>query len=145
MTPAEEMSVKRLVHRYAHALDDGDVDAILACFAADAHVLFEGGAIVLEGRAALRAFLRERQVGSAMHVFGTLLAERQGDHVAVRASALISTLGSAGTVAMRGVKYAFKLRGAGEEWSITHLSHRPQWAIDAPKMLLGRIAEPIQS
>lgn len=56
--PSEDViEITQLVHRYCHALDAGDVDAVVACFAPDAVLapVYEGPA-VHTGHDAVRAW-----------------------------------------------------------------------------------------
>lgn len=131
MTAAEEAAILRVIHRYAHGLDDRDIEAVLSCFGPDAHIEYDGGAIVLSGRDALATYLTTEQGRPPMHFFSNFLAEPRAGHVAVRASALISTMTDPAIVTVRGVAYRFLFQGEGENWSIVQLRHCSQWALDA--------------
>ena len=135
MTAAEEAAMLRVVHRYAHGLDDRDIAAVLSCFDPDARIEYDHGAIILSGHDALAAYLAMAQGSPPMHFFSNFLAEPRVGHVAARASALISVMTGPTTVKVRGVTYRFLFQGEGDSWMITHLRHCPQWTLDAAAAL----------
>lgn len=92
MSTAEEA-----VRRYYEAVDAGDVDGVIACFAEDA-VYHRPGYAPMEGREALAAFYGgERVIADGRHTLDAVLVD--GSSVAVRGR-FVGTLkdGSGATV-----------------------------------------------
>lgn len=132
MIIAEQNAVASVVNRYAHAIDDGDIEKVLVCFESDARIEYNDGAVALSGHGELAAFLATSLVGASTHLFSPPLVERSGDAVIAQVSALVCKACDPAFVTVRGVKYRFTFRGEGESWTITHLLHRPQWAFSVP-------------
>ena len=64
--PAEvEASIRRLVARYCHLVDDGDVDAAAELFGDDARFIYLGEE--LKGRDAIRDMLSDQSAGPRLH------------------------------------------------------------------------------
>lgn len=79
----DRLGIADLFTRYALALDDGDVDGVVACFTEDATV--ESPVVgTYAGQAEIRRFARRlaaaRQAGARLrHVVSNLVAEVEGD------------------------------------------------------------------
>jgi ketosteroid isomerase-like protein len=124
-----------LVSRYALAVDDRDVPAIAACFTDDAHVEFDGGAEVVDGRAELTAFFESAlqrpmmgTVGVSTHLMSNVLVTVDGDRAHVETQA-VAYLASAerDTIVVRGLRYSDDCVRRGDGWLVQHRVHRSLW------------------
>ena len=129
-----------LVARYAHTVDDRDVDGILACFAPDGRIDFEGGASSGVGHDGIRAafeaaFARPElaRPATSTHLMANTLLTVDGDraHAETHGVAYLASPAT-GTVTTRGLRYSDDLVRGDDGWRITHRVHRSTWQTDAP-------------
>jgi uncharacterized protein (TIGR02246 family) len=129
-----------VVARYAHTVDDRDIDGILGCFAPDGRIDFEGGRSSGEGHDGIRtafeaAFARPElaRPATSTHLMSNTLITVDGDtaHAETTGVAYLASP-STGTVATRGLRYSDDLRRGDDGWRITHRVHRSTWQTDTP-------------
>ena len=76
-----------LLHRYGHCYDEGDLDAMAACFTEDGVFTIEGaiGSVpaVMSGRAEIRRAMGERKAATASaqrrHIITNVILDEDGD------------------------------------------------------------------
>ncbi len=124
--------VGRVLSAYAHAIDDGDVDAVLNLMSEDAVVSYDGGTYVRTGHAEIRAFLAQALVGASTHLISNLLVEQDKDVVHAKASAIVCITREPGTVKVRGVSYDARMIQRSDAWAITSLNHKSTWQFSVP-------------
>lgn len=129
-----------LVGRYAHTVDGRDVEGIVACFTDDTHVEFDGGAEVVDGKEALRAFfddaLRRPIMGStgvSTHLMSDVLVTLDGDraHVETQAVAYLAS-DERETIVVRGLRYSDDCERRDGRWLVRHRIHRSVWQGEMP-------------
>jgi ketosteroid isomerase-like protein len=134
-----------VISRYAHAVDNRDVPGIVACFTADAHIEFGGGADVAAGRQAIARFFEDALFrpmmganGASTHLMTDVLVSVDGDtaHVETQAVAYLAAEGR-DTVIVRGLRYSDDCIRDGEGWLIDRRMHRAIWQYEAPGGLVG--------
>jgi ketosteroid isomerase-like protein len=129
-----------VIARYAHTVDDRDVDGILRCFAPDGRIDFEGGRSSGEGHDGIRtafeeAFARPElaRPAASTHLMANTLVTIDGDtaHAETQGVAYLASPAT-GMVATRGLRYSDDLRRDADGWHIVHRVHRSTWQTDAP-------------
>lgn len=130
--PADDAKAARALGRYAHAIDSGDVDAVLACLTHDAVLEYEGGEIRLSGRDEIRAFLSDKLVGASTHLISNVVVDIGDEGPFARASAIVCVTRDAGTVHVRGIQYETLYADGADGLRIARLRHRPIWQFAAP-------------
>jgi len=129
---SRDAEVVRVMARYAHAIDDGDVEAVLADMTRDCRIDYEGGTITLRGHDEIRAYLGRMLVGASTHLLSNLLVEPDGDGATIRASAIACAAREAGRVLMRGMQYSADCIQQDGGWKIARLHHRTTWQTSGP-------------
>lgn len=131
---SDAADVRDVISSYAHAVDDRDVDRIVACFTAQAHVEFDGGSQVVEGRETLRSFFGGAlSQGTSTHVMSDVLVEVDGDraHAETQAVAFHAHAGHE-AVTIRGLRYSDDVVRTADGWRIARRVHRSLWECTAP-------------
>lgn len=133
MEDARHRQIRDLLSRYAQALDDGDVLAVLACFVPDARTTYNGGEIRVNGHAELKPFF-ERALGApSTHLLSNTIVEFSGDVALTRSSAVAFVTRDEGRVLVRGLTYETRcVRDDGGAWKISDLTHRLTWQCAVP-------------
>jgi uncharacterized protein (TIGR02246 family) len=129
-----------VIARYAHTVDDRDIDGILTCFAPDGRIDFEGGQISGDGHDGIReafeqAFARPGLAppATSTHLMSNTLVTVDGDtaHAETQGVAFLASPGL-GTVVTRGLRYSDDLRRTADgDWRISHRVHRSIWQTEA--------------
>jgi hypothetical protein len=132
MGETTHLKVLELLARYAHGLDDGDVSAVLACFALDARADYNGGAISLNGHAELEPFFKEALGKPSTHLFSNTIVEVDGETATTRSSAVAFVTRTEGQVTVRGLVYETRCGRDGDEWKFRQLTHRLTWQCALP-------------
>ena len=127
-----DAGVMRVMARYAHAIDDGDVDAVLASVTEDCRIEYDGGAITLCGHDEIRAHLGRMLVGASTHLLSNLLVEPAPEGAMVRAAAIVCAAREPGRVLIRGVQYLADCILSDDGWKIIRLRHRSTWQTSGP-------------
>ena len=91
---ADKLAIQELFARYAHAIDDLDPAAWVACFAADG--IFQVGTRAMQGATALRGYadVHVREI-RCRHMMSNFLYTVRGDEAAGQCS-MLATLATAG-------------------------------------------------
>jgi ketosteroid isomerase-like protein len=128
--------ILELVARYAHTVDERDVDGVVACFVPDGRMDFEGGATTAVGHDGIRAAFEEafarpalRAPSASTHLMANTIVNVDGDagHAETQAVAYLVDPG-AGTLVTRGLRYSDDLRrDPAGGWRIAHRVHRCTW------------------
>lgn len=119
--------VIELISRYAHALDAGDVEAVLGCMTDDVALSYNGGELRVEGKSKARQFFAAALTGPSTHLLGNYLLERQGSAIRASSSGIAFVTRHAGTVTVRGLLYRFTCLPDKREFRIESLQHRANW------------------
>jgi ketosteroid isomerase-like protein len=129
-----------VIARYAHTVDERDIEGILTCFAPDGRIEFEGGRITGEGHDGIRkafeeAFARPGLAppATSTHLMANTLVTIDGDtaHAETQGVAYLAST-ALGTVVTRGLRYSDDLRRGADGWRITRRVHRSIWQTEAP-------------
>jgi uncharacterized protein (TIGR02246 family) len=124
-----------LVRRYAQAVDGRDVAAIADCFTSDAHVEFDGGVEVVDGRDAIEGFFQDAlhrplmgASGASTHLMSNILVTVDGDraHVETQAVAYLASDERA-TITVRGLRYSDDCIRSDGGWLVRHRVHQSIW------------------
>ena len=135
----DRQALTTLISQYAHAVDARDVAETVACFADDAHVEFDGGAEVVEGRDALARFFesafvspRMGRTGVSTHLMSNIIVTVAGDtaHVETQAVAYHAN-DDRDTVIVRGLRYSDDCVRKRDGWLIGRRVHRSIWQSEA--------------
>jgi ketosteroid isomerase-like protein len=138
MTDRDE--VLEVIARYAHTVDDRDIEGIVHCFTPDGRIDFEGGQSSGEGHGGIRRAFDEAftapslvQPATSTHLMANTLVTIDGDtaHAETQAVAYLASA-TLGTVVTRGLRYSDDLRRTPDGWRITHRVHRSLWQTEAP-------------
>ena len=128
-----------LVYRYADRIDRRDLDGVLSCFTEDAHVSYDNGAVVIEGREELRQFmtraLSDGGIGAdspSTHVMANVLIELDGAAAHVETTAVAYLTHRPGLVVARGLRYIDDCRRIGTDWLIERRAHLADWQAELP-------------
>jgi ketosteroid isomerase-like protein len=142
----DRAAIVDLVGSYAHAIDDRDVDGVVACFAADGRMEFAGGEIPpATGHEELRrtftaAFATPRLAppATSTHLMSDTLVVLDGDTATVRTRSVAHLASPAlGVVVTRGLLYRDEVRRVEDGgWRIAHRVHRSLWETQAPGRVL---------
>jgi ketosteroid isomerase-like protein len=129
-----------VVARYAHTVDERNIDGIVACFAPDGRIDFDGGLSSGEGHDGIRAAYEQAFTAPTLappaastHLMANTLVTVDGDtaHAETQAVAYLAS-GTLGTVVTRGLRYSDDLRRTDDGWCIVHRVHRSIWQTEAP-------------
>ena len=116
---ADKLAIQELFARYAHAIDDLDPAAWVACFIADG--IFQVGTRAMQGAAALRGYadVHVREI-RCRHMMSNFLYTVRGDEAAGQCS-MLATLATAGgyRIFAQG-RYADRLVRQDGVWRIAH-------------------------
>jgi hypothetical protein len=135
-----------LIARYAHAVDDRDVEGVVACFTADATLRANGGANEVVGRAAISDYfedaLRARPAmagGVSTHLLGNVVVVECTDTTATVETSGIVCLATptSDQVTLRGVRYRDRCTVGPDGWRIARREHWALWQCTAPGGLIG--------
>ncbi len=136
----DRQELATLISRYAHAVDARDVAGTVACFTDDAHVEFDGGVEVVDGRDALARFFegaftspRMGRTGVSTHLMSNVIVTVTGDtaHVETQAVAYHAS-DDRDTVIVRGLRYSDDCVRRNDGWLIGRRVHRSIWQSEAP-------------
>ena len=116
---ADKLAIQELFARYAHAIDDLDPAAWVACFTADG--IFQVGTRAMQGTAALRGYadVHVREI-RCRHMMSNFLYEVRGNEAAGQCS-MLATLATAGgyRIFAQG-RYVDRLVRQDGVWRIAH-------------------------
>ena len=116
---ADKLAIQELFARYAHAIDDLDPVAWVACFTADG--IFQVGTRAMQGAAALRGYadVHVREI-RCRHMMSNFLYTVRGDEAAGQCS-MLATLATAGgyRIFAQG-RYVDRLVRQDGVWRIAH-------------------------
>ena len=136
---SDRTAILELESRYAQAVDDGDLDAVVACFAADAEALYDDGLeVALRGEAEIRAFFTmafEELVGPkhpCTHLLGGVTITDDGDGARSDARMVAYLTREPGALIMKGLRYLDRLELRDDTWRITHRHHTCSWEAVTP-------------
>ena len=129
-----------IVAEYAHAVDDRDIDRIVACFSRDGRIEFEGGQTSGEGHDGIRTAYEQAFAqpvfalpATSTHLMSNTLMSIDADnaHAETEGVAFLAS-GPLGQVTTRGLRYSDDLRREAAGWRITRRIHRSIWQTTAP-------------
>jgi ketosteroid isomerase-like protein len=128
-------AVVALLHRYALACDERDVDALRACFTADARAEYSGVRLAPGVEHILEHLQGLARVPLTQHVVGTVTVEVDGD--VARATSyttahLVRPVGEGHEVVHRGLRYDDQLVRTDDGWRIRERVHRVLWSTSEP-------------
>ena len=125
--------------RYAQAIDRGDIEAAVRCFADDATAQYEGNEIG-PGRDAILAYFSggsrtlssDVRTISSMHFIGNVLIELDGDHADVESYMLAHLFrgkDSPDEMLVRGLRYLDRFVRVTDGWEIACRVHTADWML----------------
>ena len=135
----DQQELTTLISRYAHAVDFRNAAKTVACFTDDAHVEFDGGVEVVDGRDALARFFegvftspRMGRTGVSTHLMSNVIVTVTGDtaHVETQAVAYHAS-DDRDTVIVRGLRYSDDCVRRNDGWLIGRRVHRSIWQSEA--------------
>lgn len=113
-----ESAIRQLIARYSFAVDDHDLEAVLALFADDAVLGTADGALGASGAAGLRDYFRMRFAGTgiANHVTHDIAIDFAEDHSATGRISAHSELWRDGEMILTAFRYADTYRRTEGGW-----------------------------
>jgi hypothetical protein len=145
-------ALRTLISQYAHRIDARDVEGTVACFTVDAHVEFDGGAEVVDGRGNLARFFANAfrgallgDRGTSTHLLTDVIVTLAGDTARLETQA-VAVLASnrRDTVIMRGLRYSDECVRSEHGWLIHERLHRARGQCEAAGGPLGTAARNAQ-
>ena len=139
---ADRLDLLDLVGRYAHAVDQRDVDAVTELFAIDARLEFVSTGSVHVGRDAIAEFFRGAFTRPALaaatastHLMTNTVIEQGADgataHLETSAVAYLATADPGGVIA-RGLTYTDRCTRTAAGWRLAERIHRLRWQATMP-------------
>jgi ketosteroid isomerase-like protein len=130
----DRAAIFELESRYAQAIDDGDLDGVVACFTPEAEALYEDGqTVTMRGEAELREFFTmafEQLVGPrhpCTHLLGGITTEAEGEGARSDATMVAHLTREPGVLIVKGLRYRDRLERSGGGWRIAHRHHTCSW------------------
>lgn len=130
----DRVAIFELASRYAQAIDDGDLEGVVTCFAPDAEALYEDGeTVTMRGEAQLREFFTmafEKLVGPkhpCTHLLGGITIADDGDGIRSDARMVAYLTREPGKLIMKGLRYLDHLERRDGTWLIAHRHHSCAW------------------
>lgn len=136
----DKLAIQELFARYAHAIDDLDVEAWVQCFAPDG--IFQVGSRAMRGHAALHGYAEVHVKDiRCRHLMANFLYEIHGDEATGQCS-MLATLATAGgyKIFAQG-RYVDRLGKFNGQWRIVHRRVEPDRLVTDPKVITS-IADP---
>ncbi|MGE0821524.1 MAG: nuclear transport factor 2 family protein [Candidatus Binatia bacterium] len=130
----EKLAIQELFARYAHAVDNLEPEAWVACFTADG--VFQVGNRAMRGQAALRGYADVHvQTIRCRHMMGNFLYDVQGDEATGQCS-MLATLATAGgyKIFAQG-RYVDRLVKQNGQWKIAYRRVEPDRLTSDPKKI----------
>jgi uncharacterized protein (TIGR02246 family) len=131
----DRAAIAAVLHRYALACDDRDLDAVRACFTPDARAEYSGVRLprgvehIVDHLRALAA------LPLTQHVVGTVVVEVAGDRARATSYAtahIVRPVGDGHEVVHRGLRYDDELVRTDPGWRIRDRVHRALWSTSEP-------------
>jgi hypothetical protein len=132
---AADESVRNVVLRYFHGLDNRDFEMVADCFDENVTASY-GGQGMPAGATALTDELRKRmdRLGETMHFAGNLLVSADGNSATADTYviAFVSDAGAEGPARMRvrGLNYHDRLVLTAAGWKIAERVHTVRWSFE---------------
>ncbi len=115
----EKLAIQELFARYAHAIDDLNPDAWVACFTPDG--VFQVGTRALRGQTALRGYADVHiQEIRCRHMMANFLYEVNGDAATGQCSMLATLATASGYKIFAQGRYVDRLVKQAGQWRIAH-------------------------
>jgi hypothetical protein len=131
----ERSDAMSLISRYARSTDASDTAGVVGCFTDDVSLSFEGGNIVMTGRANAEAFYSgvhaNKRVPST-HLLSNYGFEHNGSSIVVHCSAIACSYSKDGFVTLKGIDYVFTCVRDGPDLRIQKLENAHTWECNAP-------------
>ena len=136
---SERDDILDLVARYAHAVDDRDLDGIVGCFTPDGRIDFEGGRSGGQDHDGIRAAYEKAFTAPHLappacstHLMANTLVDIDGDTAHAETHG-VAFLAGDGAVVTRGLRYSDDLRRTADGWRIAHRVHRSIWQTEGER------------
>ena len=128
----EQSAATSLISRYARSIDATDVAGLLDCFTDEVSLSYDGGKLIVAGKAEVEQFFKNALRGPSTHLLSNYHFERRGTDIVVNCSAIACVCRNPGFVTMRGLVYCFTcvLDEAGDR--IRRLEHSATWECAVP-------------
>ena len=130
----EKLAIQALFARYAHAVDDLNVEAWVQCFTPDG--VFQVGNRAMRGQAALRGYaeVHVKEI-RCRHLMANFLYEIHGNEATGQCS-MLATLATAGgyKIFAQG-RYVDRLVQYNSQWRIAHRRVEPDRLASAPRTI----------
>ena len=115
----DEQEIRRVLAQYCHRCDDGDFDALLELFAADAELVY--GERVCRGRAQVLAFYEELQGNPGQrgkHLTSNAIVDVAGDAASVDSDFLFVRFVDGALAPVFTGRYRDRFARVGNRWCI---------------------------
>jgi len=136
----EKLAIQELFARYAHAIDDLNVEAWVQCFIPDG--VFQVGTRAMRGQAALRGYAEVHVKDiRCRHLMANFLYEINGNEAAGQCSMLATLATPGGYKIFAQGRYVDRLVKQNGQWRIAHRRVEPDRLATDPKVITS-IADP---
>ena len=135
MKEDDRTAVLALLHRYALACDERDVDALRACFTPDARAEYSGVRLAAGVDHIVEHLRGLTRVPLTQHVVGTAVVDVAGDRARATSyitAHLVRRAGDGHEVVHRGLRYDDELVRTESGWRIRERVHRVLWSTAQP-------------
>jgi SnoaL-like domain len=128
----EQDAATSLISRYARSIDARDLVSLLECFTDEVSLSYDGGTLIVAGKAEAEQFFRNALRGPSTHLISNYRFERRGTDIVVSCSAIACVCRNPGFVTMRGLVYSFTCVFNGAGGRIRRLEHSATWECAVP-------------
>jgi hypothetical protein len=137
----DRAAVVDLLHGYAHAVDDADAGAVVACFTAAGRFRTRDGSVDVRGSADLLAFFGGVFAGPmappgvvTTHLMGNAVVafDPGGASATTLLDAVVHRWSAGSTVTLRGLRYRDRVERTPAGWRIAEREHDLRWQGEMP-------------
>ena len=129
----EQSAVMSLISRYARSIDARDLPGLLECFTDEVLLSYDGGTLIVAGKAEAEQFFNNALRGPSTHLISNYRFDRRGTDIVVNCSAIACVCRNPGFVTMRGVVYCFTCVFNGTAGRIRRVEHSATWECAVPR------------
>jgi ketosteroid isomerase-like protein len=134
----DDLAVRELLHRYAFALDEQDMDLIASCFTPDVRAEYSGHTLSGGVQGIVGLLRGAGDFDKTMHHVGTIVVRLDGDRAEARSYTIAYLVGQEDGepyLLTRGVRYRDLMRKAEDGWKIYDRVHAVDWSSKVPATL----------
>jgi hypothetical protein len=158
MTDLQQLASRAAIHdviaRYFRGIDSGSKELVRSCFTEDVEVLYDGRAPeqgIEAVMGSLRTFQRiaQGEMQITMHFMGNFNLVRLDDQLAETETYAIAFMVPPKEIsecmAVRGLRYADRLRQDDGQWRIAERRHTLDWSFDATPSFASSLAQRVMA